>query len=66
MEYLVIPRQGPFDLGHMPGNEWWRTQEWARLQNRSREDVIVNQDNPKIFRVEDPSSNRSHRHEKPR
>ncbi|MEO8378866.1 MAG: RHS repeat-associated core domain-containing protein, partial [Acidobacteriota bacterium] len=63
---LIIPQEGPFDLGHIPGTEWWRTQEWARTQNRSREDVIVNQDNPKIFRVEDPSSNRSHRHEKPR
>jgi hypothetical protein len=63
---LAIPQEGPFDLGHIPGSEWWRTQEWARSQNRSREDVIASQKDPTIFRVEDPSSNRSRRHEQPK
>jgi hypothetical protein len=63
---IIIPKEGPFDIGHKPGEEWWRTQDWARTKGRPREDVIEHENNPGIYQLEDPSSNRSHRYEKPR
>jgi len=61
----VIPQDGPFDYGHTPGNEWWRTQEMARSEGWSREEVIEFENNPDHYQIEDPSSNRSHFFEEP-
>jgi hypothetical protein len=60
----VIPREGPFDYGHKPGYEWWRTQRTATEQGWSRQDVIEYENDPTHYQIEDPSSNRSHAFEK--
>jgi RHS repeat-associated protein len=60
----IIPQDGPFDFGHVPGHEWWRTRAEANAKNWSREDVNENQNDPKKFQIEIPSSNRSRRYEK--
>jgi hypothetical protein len=62
----VLPKDGPFDYGHKPGHEWWRTQERARSEGWTRKQVIEHENNPSHYRIEDPSTNRSHRFEKPK
>ena len=61
----VIPKEGPFDFGHPPGEEWWRLRDQARKEEWTRQQVIE-AENKKIFQIEDPSSNRGHLYEKPR
>jgi hypothetical protein len=61
----VIPQEGPFDYGHTPGNEWWRTQQMAREQGWTRQQVIEYENDPSHYQIEDPSSNRSHLYEAP-
>jgi hypothetical protein len=62
----VIPKDGPYDYGHKPGHEWWRTQQRAREKGWTREEVFEFENNPKHYQIEDPSSNRSHKYEMPR
>jgi RHS repeat-associated protein len=62
----VIPKEGPFDYGHVPGKEWWRTQKTAREEGWSRQQVIEHENNPSHYQIEDPSSNRSHAFEQVR
>jgi hypothetical protein len=61
----VIPKEGPFDYGHQPGFEWWRTQQMAREQGWTREQVIEYENDPSHYQIEDPSANRSHLYEMP-
>ena len=61
----TIPKEGPFDYGHTPGNEWWRTQQMAREQGWTRQKVIEYENDPVHYQIEDPSSNRSHLYEMP-
>jgi hypothetical protein len=58
----TVPQNGPFDYGHPPGNEWWRTRDSARAEGWTRQQVIEHE-NSLTFQVEDPSANRSHRYE---
>jgi len=62
----VIPRGGPFHYGHKPGYEWWRTQQMAREQGWTREQLIEYENDPSHFQIEDPLANLSHRFERPR
>jgi hypothetical protein len=62
----VIPKNGPFDYGHKPGFEWWRTQARARDEGWTRERVLEHENDPSHYQIEDPSANRSHRYEGPR
>jgi RHS repeat-associated protein len=59
----VIPKDGPFDYGHRPGYEWWRTQQMAREGGWTREQVIEYENDPSHYQIEDPSANQSHRYE---
>ena len=62
----VVPKEGSFDYGHSRNFEWWRTQERARAEGWTREQVIEYENDPSHYRVEDPSSNRSRKYELPR
>ena len=57
-----IPKKGPFDYGHPPGQEWWRLRDKARTEGWTRKQVIE-AENAKKFQIENPSSNRGHQHE---
>lgn len=59
----VIPRQGPFDYGHKPGYEWWRTQQLAREAGWTRAKLIEYENEPSHYQIEDPSANRGHLYE---
>ena len=62
----VIPKDGPFDYGHQPGYEWWRTQQIARDQGWTRQQLIEYENDASHFQIEDPASNRIHAFEMPR
>jgi hypothetical protein len=67
----VIPKDGPFDYGHKPNHEWWRTQQEERERANgpnpmTRKEVIERENNPDQWQIESPSSNRSHKFESPR
>jgi RHS repeat-associated protein len=61
-----VPSDGPFDYGHTPGNEWWRTQQLARAQGWTRQQVIEYENDARRYQIEDPSVNRSRIYEMPR
>ena len=61
----IIPKKGPFDYGHKPKYEWWRTQEKATAEGWTRKQVIEYENDPTHYQIEDPSSNRGHRFEEP-
>jgi HNH/ENDO VII superfamily nuclease with conserved GHE residues len=62
----VIPKGGPFDYGHQPGCEWWRTQQIAREQRWTRQQLIEYENDASHFQIENPASSRSHAYEMPR
>ena len=62
----VHPQEGPFDYGHKPGFEWRTTQERARAEGWTREELIAYENDPSHYQIEDPSSNRSPPYEAPR
>jgi HNH/ENDO VII superfamily nuclease len=57
--------EGQGHFGHRPGFEWWRTQQLAREQGWTREQLIEYENDPTHYWYEDPSSN-AHRYEAPR
>ena len=57
------PIEGPYDLGHVRGHEFWREQERAEGEGLSQEEFNDRMNNPDYYQIEDPSSNRSHRFE---
>ncbi len=61
----VIPREGSFDYGHRPGFEFRRRQQIARDEGWTRQQLIEYENDPSYYRIEDPSSNRSHLYEMP-
>lgn len=62
----IQPKEGPFDYGHTYGEEWWRTQQMAREEGWSREQLIEYENQPERFQIENPTANRSHLYEKPK
>src|SRR5258705_8714914 len=62
---LEIP-EGGGHFGHRPGFEWWRTQQMAREQGWTREQLIEYENDPSHDWYEDPYSNMSHQFELPR
>lgn len=55
----VVPKDGPFDYGHRPDYTWWETQERAREEGWTRQQIIEYENDPTHYQIEDPSSNRS-------
>jgi hypothetical protein len=51
------------DIGHKPGNSWSEYQNNPTNKDKTRSDVIADQNDSKIYHYEDPSSNRSHEFE---
>jgi hypothetical protein len=63
---MPIPKNGPYDYGHRPGVEWWRTKLIARDQSWTRKEVIEYENDPSHYQIENRSSNRSRKYEQPR
>lgn len=60
----VIPKDGPFDYGHKPGQEWHRRKKMHQERGSTRKEVRDAENNPDLYQIEDPSSNRSRKFEK--
>jgi hypothetical protein len=50
----------PWDMGHKPGYENWKAQQWAADQGLTREEWIDHYNDPSHYRPELPLSNSTH------
>ena len=57
---------GKYDLGHKPGNEFWREKAKAEGEGLTQKEFNDRMNDPGKYQIEDPSSNRSHRYEQKR
>lgn len=56
-----MSKDQPWDIGHEPGYEFRKYQEYARSKQMSRAEFIDGYNNTEHLRPELPASNRSHR-----
>jgi hypothetical protein len=56
-------RAGQWDMGHKPGNEYWRLHEDYMDGKISKEEFLQKYRDPDNYQPESPSANRSHRWE---
>lgn len=54
---------GKYDLGHDFGHEFWRERKMAMEKGWTQKQFNDYMNNPKFYRIEDPSINRSHKFE---
>jgi hypothetical protein len=59
------PIDGTPDLGHKPGNEFWREKQSAETEGLTQQQFNDRMNDPDKYQLEDPSSNRSHKYEQP-
>lgn len=57
------PRNGQWDMGHKPNQEYWKLKEAYMRGDISKEDFLKEYRNPDNYTPESPSSNRSHKFE---
>jgi len=56
----VIHDGDAWDMGHRPGYEWDKLEDYARDHNWSREKLLDTYNDPKYYRPELPGSNQGH------
>lgn len=59
------PIEGKYDLGHKPGHEFRKEKARAQREGLSQKDFNDRMNNPDLYQIESPSSNRSHKFEEP-
>ena len=57
------PINGTPDLGHKTGQEFWRLKEQAEAEGLPQKQFNDRLNDPNKYQLEEPSSNRSHKHE---
>ena len=57
------PIEGKYDLGHKTGHEFRTEQAKAEKEGLTQEQFNDKMNNPDLYQIEDPSSNRSHQFE---
>ncbi|OZS77779.1 hypothetical protein CF394_09600 [Tetzosporium hominis] len=60
------PIEGKYDLGHKYGHEFWREKRKAQEKGLTQKQFNDLMNNPDLYQIEDPRSNRSHKFEKKR
>ncbi len=58
--------EGSYDLGHKPGNEFWREKAKAQQEGLTQKQFNDRMNNPDYYQIEDPFSNRGHKFELPK
>jgi len=53
------------DVGHKPGNEWRTRRDMHKQKGSTRQQIIDEENKSDLYHLEDRTSNRSHRYEKP-
>jgi RHS repeat-associated protein len=61
-----LPIEGKPDLGHKPGHEFWREKAKAEAEGLTQKQFNDRMNNPDLYQLENPKTNRSHRYEKKR
>jgi hypothetical protein len=56
---------GPYDLGHKRGHEFWREKTKAMREGLTQPQFNDRMNNPDLYQIEYPAANRSHRYELP-
>ena len=59
----VIPKEGPYDIGHVKDNSWKERKAEHIKKGHTRKEVIEAENNPDLYHIEDPSSNRSRKYD---
>ena len=59
------PIEGKYDLGHKPGHEFRKEKTRAQKEGLSQKEFNDRMNNPDLYQIESPSSNRSHKFEEP-
>jgi len=59
------PIDGSYDLGHKPGHEFRREKARAEAEGLTQAEFNDRMNDPDLYQIEDPSSNRSHQFELP-
>jgi RHS repeat-associated protein len=57
------PIDGKPDLGHKPGNEFWREKQKSQGKGDTQKQFNDRMNDPSLYQLEDPASNRSHAYE---
>lgn len=57
------PIEGQYDLGHKAGHEFRTEQALAEQEGLTQAEFNDKMNNPDLYQIEDPSSNRSHKFE---
>jgi hypothetical protein len=60
------PINGTPDLGHRPGHEFWREQARAQQEGLTQQQFNDRMNNPDLYQLENPRTNRGHGFEQPR
>ena len=59
------PIEGKYDLGHKPGHEFRKEKPRAQREGLSQKEFNDRMNNPELYQIEDPHSNRGHKFEEP-
>lgn len=59
------PIEGKYDLGHKPGHEFRKEKARAQRESLSQKEFNDRMNNPDLYQIESPSSNRSHKFVEP-
>ncbi len=59
----IVPKEGPFDIGHKHGQSWKKRKQEHIERGSTRKEVIEAENDPSLYQVEDPKSNRSRRYD---
>ena len=60
---MIVPKEGPFDIGHKQGESWKKRKQEHIDRGSTRKEVIEAENDPSIYQIEDPKSNRSRRYD---
>ena len=60
---MIVPKEGPFDIGHKRGESWKKRKQEHLDRGSTRKEVIEAENDPDLYQVEDPKSNRSRRYD---
>ncbi len=61
----LMPIEGKPDIGHKYGQEYRRQELWAKIDGLTQKQFNERMNNPSLYQLEDPVSNRGHKFEKP-
>lgn len=59
-----MPIEGKYDLGHKPGDEFWRWKAEAEAEGLSQKEFNELMNDPSLYQIESPHNNRSRKYEK--